>query len=123
MWAIWGQLLVAEVSSDRYTAYLRRQFIWTLTAMATILVFGWTLTEFLGGVYKRNVEESAQGDINLLASRFTGETAIADSMVKALAGSPSVLPLLAGGSGQDERRGRSVLELDVEASGPDLAPS
>ena len=35
--------------SERYTAYLRRQFVWTVVAMCAILVFGWTLTEFLGG--------------------------------------------------------------------------
>jgi hypothetical protein len=53
IWAIWGQQLALEVSSARYTAYLRQQFIWTLVAMATILVCGWTLTEFLGGIIGR----------------------------------------------------------------------
>jgi diguanylate cyclase (GGDEF)-like protein len=120
VWAIWGQLLIAEVSSDRYTAHLGRQFVWTLVAMAAILVLGWTLTQFLGGIYKRNVEETAQGDINLMASRLAGETATVDGMVRALAGSPAVLPLLTGGTGQDERRARSVLDLDVESAGARL---
>jgi diguanylate cyclase (GGDEF)-like protein len=120
VWAIWGQLLVVEVSSERYTAYLRRQFIWTVATMAAILVFGWILTEFLGGIYRQNVQQEARGDIDLLTSRLAGETATVDGMVRALAGSPSILPLLTGGSRQDERRARSVLDLDVEASGATL---
>lgn len=117
VWAIWGQLLIAEISSERYAAYLRRQFIWTLAAVVTILAGGWVLTEFLGATSKRDIQDSAQGDINLIASRFSGETSIVDGMVKAMAGSPSVLPLLTGGSVQDQRRARTALDLDVEASG------
>jgi diguanylate cyclase (GGDEF)-like protein len=117
IWAIWGQQLALEVSSARYTAYLRQQFIWTLVAMATILVCGWTLTEFLGGIYRQNVQDEARGDIDLLASRLAGETATIEGMVKALAGSPSVLPLLVGGSPKDDESALSVLDLDVEAAG------
>jgi diguanylate cyclase (GGDEF)-like protein len=120
IWAIWGHQLTLEVSSERYTVHLRRQFIWTLAAMAAILVFGWVFTDFLGGMYKQNVQEEARGDIDLLASRLTGETATVDGMVKALAGSPSVLPLLVGGSRQDEADAKSVLDLDVDASGAKL---
>jgi diguanylate cyclase (GGDEF)-like protein len=120
VWAIWGQLLVAEVSSERYTAYLRGQFIWTVIVMSVILVFGWTLTEFLGGIYRQNVQQEARGDTDLLASRLAGETSTVDGMVRALAGSPSILPLLTGGSRQDDRRARSVLDLNVEASGATL---
>jgi diguanylate cyclase (GGDEF)-like protein len=120
VWVIWGQLLVAEVSSERYTTYLRGQFIRTMVVMVVILVLGWTLTEFLGGVYRQNVQQEARGDIDLLASHLTGETSTVDGMVKALAGSPSILPLLTGGSRQDDRRARTVLDLDVDASGATL---
>jgi diguanylate cyclase (GGDEF)-like protein len=117
IWALWGQQLALEVSSARYTAYLRQQFVWTLMAMGAILLCGWTLTEFLGGIYRQNVQYEARGDIDLLASRLAGETATIEGMVKALAGSPSVLPLLVGGSRQDDESAKSVLDLDVEASG------
>jgi diguanylate cyclase (GGDEF)-like protein len=120
IWAIWGHRLTLEVSSERYTAHARRLFIWTLAAMTAILVCGWVFTDFLGGIYKHNVQEDAQGDIDLLASRLTGETATVDGMVKALAGSPSVLPLLVGGSPQDQADAKSVLDLDVDASGAKL---
>src|SRR3984957_9713091 len=120
IWAIWGHQLILEVSSERYTAYLRRQFLWTVIAMTAILIFGWMFTEFLGGIYKENLQQEAQGDIDLLVSRLTGETATVDGMVKALAGSPSVLPLLVGGSRQDQADAQSVLDLDVEASGAKL---
>ena len=46
IWAVWGHQLTLEVSSERYTAYLRRQFIWTLAAMTAILISGWVFTEF-----------------------------------------------------------------------------
>jgi diguanylate cyclase (GGDEF)-like protein len=117
IWSIWGHRLTHEVSSELYTSHLRRQFIWTLVAMATILVFGWVFTEFLGGIYKQNVQEESRGDIDLLASHLAGETSTLDGMVKALAGSPSVLPLLVGGSQPDEIDAQSVLDLDVDASG------
>jgi diguanylate cyclase (GGDEF)-like protein len=120
IWATWKHQLTLEVASARYTAHLRQQFIWTLVAMAAILVFGWMLTEFLGGIYKRNVQEEARGDIDLLASHLDGETATIEGMVKALAGSPSVLPLLVGGSRQEDERAKSVLDLDVEASHAEL---
>jgi diguanylate cyclase (GGDEF)-like protein len=117
IWSIWGHQLTQEVSSELYTSHLRRQFIWTLVAMTTILVFGWVFTEFLGGIYKQNVQEESRGDIDLLASHLAGETSTLDGMVKALAGSPSVLPLLVGGSLPDEIDAKSVLDLDVDASG------
>jgi diguanylate cyclase (GGDEF)-like protein len=120
VWVTWGQLIVAEIGSERYTTYLRRQFAWTVAAMAAILVFGWILTEFLGGVYKHNVEREARGDIDLLASRLAGETATVHGVVKALAGSPSILPLLNDGSRPGDRRARSVLDLNVEAAGARL---
>ncbi|WP_249779781.1 sensor domain-containing diguanylate cyclase [Bradyrhizobium sediminis] len=120
VWAIWGQLQTEEISSERYAAYLRRQFIGTLAAVVTILACGWVLTDFLGAAYRRDIQEHAQGDINLIASRFAGETNTVNGMVKALAESPSVLPLLTGGSGQDERRARTALDLGVEASGARL---
>jgi len=120
IWTIWKYQLTLEVASARYTAHIRQQFIWTLVAMATILVFGWMLTEFLGGLYQRNVQEEARGDIDLVASRLDGETATIEGMVRALAGSPSVLPFLVGGNRQDQERATSVLDLDVEASGARL---
>jgi diguanylate cyclase (GGDEF)-like protein len=120
IWSIWGREVVLEVVSERYTAHLRQQYFWTLTAMVAILTFGWILTDFLGGIYKQNVQQEARGDIDLLASRLDGETATIDAMVRALAGSPTILPLLVGGSQDDTKRAQSVLDLDVEASGSKL---
>ena len=120
IWVIWGHRLMLNASSARYTAYLRKQFTWTLFAMTAILVFGWMLTEFLGGVYKQNVREEARSEIDLLVSRLASETVAIESMVKALAGSSLVYPLLVTGTGQDYERAKSVLDLDVQASGATL---
>lgn len=117
IWTIWGQRLVTEVSSERYTSYLRRQYALTLVAMAIILVCGWMLTQFLGGIYKRNIQQEARGNIELLSSRLAGETALVNGMVRALAGTPSVLPLVEGGSQEDIARAKAILDLDLDAAG------
>jgi diguanylate cyclase (GGDEF)-like protein len=117
LWSIWGQHLVMEISSSRYTRFLRRQFLWTLGAMATILVGGWMLTEFLGDVYQQGMQREARGEIDLLASRLAGETSAVDGMVEALAGSPSIYSLLDGGSGERDEVAKSVLALHADASG------
>jgi diguanylate cyclase (GGDEF)-like protein len=120
IWAIWGQELISEVASARYTKFLQRQYLWTVATMATILVVGWILTQFLGGIYQQNVQQDARGDIDLLAGRLAGETATVDGMVKALAGSRRMHALLTGGRGADDERAKSILDLDVAASGTGL---
>lgn len=117
IWAVWMQQLAGQLNSARYTDFVRQQFIWTLVATATILISGWTLTEFLGGIYRQNVQEESRRDVDLLASRLTGDTAIVDGMVRALAGSPSVRPWLTGGSRPDDNAAQSFLNLGVEAAG------
>ena len=117
IWAIWATRLIEQVSSEYYTAYLRRQFVWTLVAMVMVLGCGWTLTQVLGEIYKHNVQREASGDIELLASRLTGETASVTGMVKALGGSRSVRGLLSGDRAEDRERAQAVLNLDVDASG------
>ncbi|HEY3597926.1 MAG TPA: diguanylate cyclase [Paraburkholderia sp.] len=117
VWGIFSQQIAADISSARYTAYVRRHLAWTLVAMGAILLCGWALTEYLGGIYRRNVQQEARADIDLLASRLAGETATVEGMVKALAGSPSVLPLLQGAHARDDDAGRATLKLDVESSG------
>ena len=117
IWAIWGERHTAEVASLRYTIYVRQQFIWMLVVMGSILVSGWMLTEHLGVIYRDKVQEQANASIDLLASRLSGDTATIEGMVKALAGSPSVLPLLNGGGPDDHELGQSVLDLNIEAAG------
>jgi diguanylate cyclase (GGDEF)-like protein len=74
------------------------------------------LTDFLGGIYKQNIQAEARGDIDLLASRLAGETTLMEAMVKVLAGAPSVAASLISGSQQDVARSKSMLDLDVGAS-------
>ena len=117
IWAIWGQQLVLEMSSTRYTRLLRRQFVWTLALLAAILVAGWALTEFLGGIYQDNIEQEARGDIELLVSHLARETATVEGMVKVLAGSPSISSLVGRGNTQDLVGVKSFLDRAVDASG------
>jgi C4-dicarboxylate-specific signal transduction histidine kinase len=84
--------------------------------MGTILISGWTLTEFLGGIYRQNVQEESRRDIDLLASRLAGDTATVDAMVKVLAGSPSIRPWLTDGSRPDHDAGQTFLDLGVDAA-------
>ncbi|MCS3728330.1 sensor domain-containing diguanylate cyclase [Bradyrhizobium betae] len=117
IWAAWSQRLASDVSSPRYTAYVHHQFVWTVLATGVILLSGWALTEHLGEIYKQDVERRAASDIDLLASRLAGETATTEAMVRSLAGAPSVLPLLRGGTRKEVEAGQSVLDLDIAASG------
>ena len=117
IWAFWGQRLVTDIASARYTIFLRKQFVLTLTAMGAILVFGWVLTEYLGGIYQQNVQEEAHGDLELISSRLAVETATVDGMVKALAGSRVVAVTLGADGKRDDERVTAVLKLDTEASG------
>jgi diguanylate cyclase (GGDEF)-like protein len=117
VWATWGQTLVSEVSSERYTKFLRKQFFGTLLAMLTILVGGWVLTEFLGRIYKSNVQEEARGAIDLAASRLAGETSSVQTTAQTLAGSPLIVALLIDGDARDSERAKAALDLGVKASG------
>jgi diguanylate cyclase (GGDEF)-like protein len=117
IFAIWGQLLILDVSSDRYVMQLRRQLVWAMVAMTTVLVFGWTLTECFGRIYQQTVEREAAGDITLLASRLTAETSAVDGMVKTLASSRSALALIIGENAPNDGRAQAFLDLNVQASG------
>ncbi|WP_375459678.1 diguanylate cyclase [uncultured Enterovirga sp.] len=116
-WAIWGQRLSSDVSSNSFAEYLRKQLIWTAVAMSTILVAGWTLTEWLGGIYRHNVQLEASGDIDLLASRLAGETRAVEALVKTLAGARPVQELLADPLSAPLVEARSALGLHIEAGG------
>jgi diguanylate cyclase (GGDEF)-like protein len=116
IWAFWKQQLILEVASERYAEHLRRQLIWTLIAMATVLVLGWVLTDFLGGLYRQSVEAEARGDLDLLVSRLDGETGMVDGMVQVLAGSPALPPLLVGGGRQERAQANSILDMHVAAA-------
>ncbi len=116
IWAAWSQKLAADVSSSRYSEYVRRQFAWAFVATGAILVFGWALTEHLGEVYRHNVEKRAAVDIELLASHLSGQTATIDAMVQSLAGSPSIVSLLTAGRTREADAGQSMLDLDVGAA-------
>ena len=117
IWAIWSHRAASEIASPQYTSFVHEQFTWVLVVMGAILVSGWMLTEYLGGIYRENVEREARADIDLLSSRLAGDTATVEATVQTLAGSPSILPLLIGGNQKDKALARSVLELNIEASG------
>jgi diguanylate cyclase (GGDEF)-like protein len=117
LWMIWKQMVAVDVDSVRYTASQRQILVWTLVATGTIIVLGWSLTEYLGGIYKRSVEEESAGDIKLLTSLLDRETAMLGGMTTATAGLPSVLPLLTGAGRRDSRLAQSALDLQVAASG------
>nr|WP_244412882.1 GGDEF domain-containing protein [Ancylobacter novellus] len=114
VWALWGQHLASEVSSESFTAYLRRQFLWASGIMFAILLLGWLLTERLGVVYRRNVEIEAAIDIDLLASRLAGEIDVAGALVKVLAASPIIREAPEQAEGQLLAQANEILAVYVE---------
>lgn len=115
VWALWGQKLASEVSSENFAAYLRRQFLWASGIMFAILLLGWLLTERLGEIYHRNVEIEAAIDIDLLASRHAGEFDVVGALVKVLAASPVVREALGQAEGPLRDQAVAMLDLHVEA--------
>jgi diguanylate cyclase (GGDEF)-like protein len=121
LWMIWKHMVAVDVDSARYTASQRPILAWTLIATGTIIVLGWSLTEYLGGIYKHSVEEESAGDIKLLTSLLDRETAMLGGMTTAAAGLPSVLPLLTGTGRRDPRLAQSALDLQLAAAGANSA--
>ena len=75
LWLLWKRMVAVDVDSARYTLAQQGILVWTLVATATIIVLGWGLTQFLGGIYQRHVEQESAGDIQLLARLLDRETA------------------------------------------------
>jgi len=75
VWGIWGQKIIQTVAAPHYTRHLKRLFAVTLSAIGVILVLGWVLTQYLGDIYKQNVETEANSNIDLVVSYLTSETA------------------------------------------------
>jgi diguanylate cyclase (GGDEF)-like protein len=90
LWLLWKRMVAVDVDSVRYTLAQQRILVWTLVATATIIILGWGLTQFLGGIYQRGVEEESGGDIQLLARLLDRETA-ALGRTAAAAGQPDSL--------------------------------
>lgn len=121
VWAYWGQRLIVHVASARYEKFQHRQFFWTLAAMGAILVFGWVLTDYLGGIYKSNVEKETAGDLNVIASRLSSETSAIRGSVTTLAATRSIAALAAHDGSEDARAATADLKLQADAAGADDA--
>jgi diguanylate cyclase (GGDEF)-like protein len=117
IWGIWGQKLILEMSSARYTRFLHKQFAGTVATMTAILLLGWALTEYFGIVHKQQLQQETLGDLDLLATSLSGETAPVDAVVRSLAGSPTVRAALTGEGRANSGALQSVLDLDVKVSG------
>jgi diguanylate cyclase (GGDEF)-like protein len=120
--AIWGigkRTQAVEISSERYTLHVRTMCRLMLISAIVILVGGWTLTQVLGDIRTQDLNEESLSDINLLVGRFDSDTARIDGMAKALASSPSLLPLLSSDRGHEGTFAKSLLNLSVAGSGAD----
>jgi len=115
IWAYWGQVLIADVATLRYTKFQRRQFVRTLVAMIVILIAGWFLTNVLGDIYRRNVQIEARGDLDLIGSRLQGDTVATEGMAKVLAGSREIVALADKDPKSNPERFQAILELETEA--------
>lgn len=117
IWGVWGQWLILDVASPRYSKFMQKQFVSMLVVMGTILILGWVLTEYLGGIYKQNVQRETAGALDLIAGRLSGETAAVDRMAEALARSRLVRSLLAGGGSGADEAVKSDLNMVAGVSG------
>ena len=116
VWGIWGQKIIQKVSTPHYTRHLRRLFAATLAAIGVILVLGWVLTQYLGDIYKRDIEAEATSDIDLVVSYLTVTTAATAGITEALAGAPTVRAYLSGESGVSKNWVSQLLALNIAAA-------
>jgi diguanylate cyclase (GGDEF)-like protein len=113
IWGVWGHWLMIDVASPRYTKFMQKQFVATLGAMGTILVAGWFLTDYLGDIYKANIDRESSGKLSMVSFHLESETTRADSMVKVLAGDRAVRSFVAGEGGSAD----AAASLRVHAEG------
>jgi len=116
VWGIWGQKVIQTISAPHYSQNLRQLFATTLSAIALILILGWVLTQYLGGIYKHNVEAEANSDIDLVVGYLSGTTAATAGITEALAGAPSVQAYLSGQSDVKSDWAAKLLDLDIAAA-------
>ena len=116
IWGIWGQKIIQTISAPHYTRYLRQLFAATLAAIGLILVLGWVLTQYLGDIYKHNIETEANSDIDLVVSYLTSETSSIQGIVTALAAAPPVKAYLSGDPSARKQWVDEMLGLDLAAA-------
>jgi diguanylate cyclase (GGDEF)-like protein len=114
-WAAWGRRLMETFDYPDYSIHLKRQFVGVLITLFAILLLGWALTNHFGKICSERIEAEARGDSALLVNGLEREIAVADAMVRALAASSAIVPLLGDGQGAGAGIARSVLELDAGA--------
>jgi diguanylate cyclase (GGDEF)-like protein len=116
IWGIWGYKLMSQVESARYSRFLHKQFAVTLAMMAAIVLSGWALTEYLGIIHKRHLEQVGRANLALIATSISGKTAPLDAVVRMLANAPETRAALADPSTDNLKELRNVLRHDVGAA-------
>ncbi|NEW94006.1 sensor domain-containing diguanylate cyclase [Rhodopseudomonas sp. BR0M22] len=117
-WTAWGRRVMQTLDYPGYSRHLKRQFIGVLTSLLGVLLLGWVLTNYLGEIHRQDTESEVAGDAVLLVGSVEREIAIADALVKVLANSPSVQPLLGKGRSGGPEAMRELLDLEVGALRP-----
>jgi diguanylate cyclase (GGDEF)-like protein len=117
IWTIAGRMLAQEIASERYWAYQRRQFLWTVTAATLIFIGGWGLTQALGASHERNVSLQAKSSVALLISEIDASTNPPKIMSHTLAGLPAMIAFVQDPKQADTVEVQAALRLSVQASG------
>jgi len=112
----WKKILLA-VASSVYTRKFGNRSAWVAVAMASILGFGWGLTEYLGREAKEEIQDDVRDDLNLLTTRLNIETTAVDDVARSMAESPWLLPVLTGGGKHAHEEANIVVDLNKRAAG------
>jgi diguanylate cyclase (GGDEF)-like protein len=92
---IWFNKTGLQSGSDAYRRFLGRLFLQMLTAMIVALVGGWSLTQYMGKIYRADIEFEARGDMTVLTARLTVQSDEMSSLVRLLARDHDVIDVFA----------------------------
>jgi diguanylate cyclase (GGDEF)-like protein/PAS domain S-box-containing protein len=90
-------------------------------ALAVILAGGWFLTQFLGNLAWQQVRENSQAHNKITIQRLTFEIREAEEAVKAMSGSPWIVPVLESKSPRTLAQANSVLDRYQQRFGASVA--
>lgn len=120
LWAFRRQKILLGIASSVYAREFTNRFSWIfVSVLVAILGFGWGLTEYLGRAAHQEIQHDVSNDLRSLTGQLQTEATVADNVVKSMAESPWLRPVLTGGGEHAREEANTVVDLSRDAAGGD----